>query len=124
MYNFSLQYAAHQLAKDAKQWEENDMVKAAKKMAKLMMDMAKYTRGEDCDIKSKKDFIQTTRLIAKESEEVVKMAKKVADACTDKRMKRVCVCVCVCGWGGGCICIILCVFIYIYNVSICSLINN
>ena len=38
---------------------------------------------------SKKDLIQTARLIAKESEEVVKMAKKVADACTDKRMKRV-----------------------------------
>ena len=46
-------------------------------------------RGEDGDIKSKKDFIQTARLIAKESDEVVKMAKKVADACTDKRMKRV-----------------------------------
>lgn len=28
-------------------------------------------------------------MIAKESEEVVKMAKKIADACTDKRMKRV-----------------------------------
>lgn len=38
---------------------------------------------------SKKEFIQTARLIAKESEEVVKMARKVADACTDKRMKRV-----------------------------------
>ena len=115
MYNFSLQYAAHQLAKDAKQWEENDMVKAAKKMAKLMMDMAKYTRGEDCDIKSKKDFIQTTRLIAKESEEVVKMAKKVADACTDKRMKRVCVCVCVCVGGGGGVYLhhIMCVHLYI-----------
>ena len=46
-------------------------------------------RGEEGDIKSKKDFIQTARLIAKESDEVVKMAKKVADACTDKRMKRV-----------------------------------
>ena len=29
------------------------------------------------------------RMIAKESEEVVKMARKVADVCTDKRMKRV-----------------------------------
>lgn len=38
---------------------------------------------------SKKDLINTARLIAKESEEVVKMAKKVAAACTDKRMKRV-----------------------------------
>ena len=38
---------------------------------------------------NKKQFIETARLIAKTSEEVVKMAKKVADACTDKRMKRV-----------------------------------
>ena len=39
-----LQYAAHQLDKDAKQWENNAMVEAARKMAKLMMQMAKYTR--------------------------------------------------------------------------------
>lgn len=38
---------------------------------------------------SKKELIQTARLIVKESEEVVKMARKVAEACTDKRMKRV-----------------------------------
>ena len=38
---------------------------------------------------SKKDLINAARLIAKESEKVVKMAKKVAEACTDKRMKRV-----------------------------------
>lgn len=37
---------------------------------------------------SKKEFIQTAQLIAKESE-VVKIARKVADACTDKQMKRV-----------------------------------
>ena len=46
-------------------------------------------RGEEGEVTSKKEFIQTARLIAKESEEVVKMARKVADACTDKRMKRV-----------------------------------
>ena len=38
---------------------------------------------------NKKELIQTARMIAKESEEVVKMARKVAEACTDKRMKRV-----------------------------------
>jgi hypothetical protein len=40
-------------------------------------------------VSSKKEFIQTARLIAKESEAVVEMARKVANACTDKRMKRV-----------------------------------
>ena len=48
-----------------------------------------YCRGEGGEVGSKKDLINTARLIAKESEEVVKMAKKVAEACTDKRMKRV-----------------------------------
>ena len=45
-------------------------------------------RGEGGEVGSKKELIQTAKLIAKESEEVVKMARKVADACTDKRMKR------------------------------------
>ena len=47
------------------------------------------TRGEGGEVHSKKELIQMARLIAKESEEVVKMARKVADVCTDKRMKRV-----------------------------------
>ena len=38
---------------------------------------------------SKKELIETARLIAKESALVEKMARKVAAACTDKRMKRV-----------------------------------
>ena len=51
-----MQYAAHQLDKDAKQWESKDnaMVEAARKMAKLMMQMAKYARwdktGRTCTI--------------------------------------------------------------------------
>ena len=39
-----MQYAAHQLDKDAKQWENNSMVEAARKMAQLMKQMAKFTR--------------------------------------------------------------------------------
>ena len=45
--------------------------------------------GEAGEVHNKKELIQTARMIAKESEEVVKMARKVAEACTDKRMKRV-----------------------------------
>ena len=43
---FPCQFAAHQLHQDAKNWEEkdNDMVSAAKRMARLMMQMAKFTR--------------------------------------------------------------------------------
>ncbi len=46
-------------------------------------------RGEEGEVTSKKEFIQTARMIAKESEEVVKMARKVAKACTNKRMATV-----------------------------------
>jgi vinculin len=81
-------YAAHQLDKDAKQWEDNAMVLAARKMAKLMMQMAQYARGEGGEVSNRKQLIQTAKLIVKESEAVVAMARKVAEACTDKRMKR------------------------------------
>lgn len=64
------------------------MVLAVRKMAKLMMQMAQYARGEGGEVTNKKQFIETARLIARESEQVVKMARKVAEACTDKRMKR------------------------------------
>ena len=46
-------------------------------------------RGEGGEVSNKKQLINTARLIVKESEQVVAMARKVAEACTDKRMKRV-----------------------------------
>ena len=40
------QFAAHHLHQEAKQWEEkdNDMVAAAKRMARLMMQMSKFAK--------------------------------------------------------------------------------
>ena len=46
-------------------------------------------RDKGGEVGSKKELINTSRMIAKESTSIVDMAKKVADACTDKRMKRV-----------------------------------
>ena len=46
-------------------------------------------RGEEGELHSKKDIIMTARQIVKESEEIVKMARIVANSCTDKRLKRV-----------------------------------
>ena len=42
----SIQFAAHHLHRQAKQWEEkhNDMVSATKSMARLMMEMSKFSR--------------------------------------------------------------------------------
>ena len=47
------------------------------------------SRGEGGELHSKKDLIMTARQIVKESEEIVKMAKLVAESCTDKKLKRV-----------------------------------
>jgi vinculin len=82
--------AAHKLIEDTKTWEEkeNAMVSAAKRMARLMMQMAQFARGEGGELHSKKDLIMTARQIVKESEEIVKMAKLVAESCTDKKLKR------------------------------------
>ena len=46
-------------------------------------------RGEGGEVSNRKQLIETAKLIVKESEAVVAMARKVAEACTDKRMKRV-----------------------------------
>nr|WEL12746.1 vinculin [Halisarca dujardinii] len=83
-------FSAHQLLADTKTWEEkeNEMVSSAKRMARLMMQMSQFARGEGGDLHSKKDLIMTARQIAKESEEIVKMARLVAESCTDKRLKR------------------------------------
>ena len=48
-----------------------------------------HYRGEEGGVQSKKELIMTARLIAKESEAVTAMARKVAAVCTDKRMKNV-----------------------------------
>lgn len=81
-------FAAHKLDKDTKQWEDNAMVESARKMADLTKQMGKFTRGKGGEVGSKKELINTSRMIAKEGASIVDMAKKVADACTDKRMKR------------------------------------
>ena len=46
-------------------------------------------RGEGGEVSNRKQLIETAKLIVKESDQVVAMARKVAEACTDKRMKRV-----------------------------------
>ena len=46
-------------------------------------------REEEGDVTSKEDFIQTAHLIVKESEEVVNIAAKVVEGCTDTQLKNV-----------------------------------
>ena len=48
-----------------------------------------FYRNEECRVTSKEDFIETAHLIAKESQEVVRMARKIASLCTDEHMRNV-----------------------------------
>lgn len=46
-------------------------------------------RGKEGRVCSRQKLIKTARLIVKESEIITTMAREVAGACTDKRMKNV-----------------------------------
>ena len=48
-----------------------------------------FYRDEEGDVTSKEDFIQTAHLIVKDSKEVVNIASKVVEVCTDTQLKNV-----------------------------------
>ncbi|XP_061178099.1 vinculin-like isoform X7 [Saccostrea echinata] len=85
--NQPIMMAAHALHMEAKQWssKDNDIIAAAKKMALLMAKLSQLVRGEGG---TKKDLIATAKAIAESSEEVTKLAKKLAAECTDKMMRK------------------------------------
>ncbi|BFZ04162.1 hypothetical protein BsWGS_07200 [Bradybaena similaris] len=84
--NQPIMMAAHALHMEAKQWssKDNEIIAAAKKMALLMAKLSQLVRGEGG---TKKDLIATAKAIAEASEEVTRLAKKLAAECTDKKMR-------------------------------------
>lgn len=78
--------AAHALHMEAKQWssKDNEIIAAAKKMALLMAKLSQLVRGEGG---TKRDLIATAKSIAASSEEVTRLARKLAGECTDKKMR-------------------------------------
>ncbi|KAK3594112.1 hypothetical protein CHS0354_040882 [Potamilus streckersoni] len=84
--NQPIMMAAHALHMEAKQWssKDNEIIQAAKRMALLMAKLSQLVRG---DGGTKKDLIATAKAIAESSEEVTKLAKKLAAECTDKKMR-------------------------------------
>ncbi|GFO01226.1 vinculin [Plakobranchus ocellatus] len=84
--NQPIMMAAHALHMEAKQWssKDNEIIAAAKKMALLMAKLSQLVRGEGG---TKKDLISTSKAIAKASEEVTALARKLAAECTDRRMR-------------------------------------
>ncbi|KAL3841953.1 hypothetical protein ACJMK2_020030 [Sinanodonta woodiana] len=84
--NQPIMMAAHALHMETKQWssKDNEIIQAAKRMALLMAKLSQLVRG---DGGTKKDLIATAKAIAESSEEVTKLAKKLAAECTDKKMR-------------------------------------
>ncbi|KAK2722872.1 hypothetical protein QYM36_003163, partial [Artemia franciscana] len=84
--NQPIMVAAHGLHEEVKQWssKDNDLVKAAKRMASLMARLSQLVRGEGGN---KRDLIACAKEIAEASEEVTRLAKDLARQCTDKRMR-------------------------------------
>nr|KAG5709155.1 hypothetical protein BaRGS_028611 [Batillaria attramentaria] len=84
--NQPIMMAAHALHMEAKQWssKDNEIIAAAKRMALLMAKLSQLVRGEGG---TKKDLIATAKAIAEASEEVTRLAKKLAAECTDRKMR-------------------------------------
>ncbi|XP_033751423.1 vinculin-like isoform X12 [Pecten maximus] len=84
--NQPIMMAAHALHMETKQWssKDNEIIGAAKRMAILMAKLSQLVRGEGG---TKKDLISTAKKIAEASEDVTRLAKKLAAECTDKKMR-------------------------------------
>jgi len=83
--------AAHHLHSEATKWEEegNAIIQAAKNLALLFAKMSKFVSDEGAQQSSKKELIDTAKLIAISSQNVVKLATQVANQCPDRRLKQV-----------------------------------
>ncbi|KAL1130903.1 hypothetical protein AAG570_012144 [Ranatra chinensis] len=84
--NQPIMMAAHGLHEEVRQWssKDNEIIRAAKKMALLMGRLSQLVRGEGG---TKRDLIICAKAIAEASEEVTRLAKELARECTDKRMR-------------------------------------
>lgn len=80
--------AAHDLHVNINQWysNDNDMLAVAKRISLLMAKLSELVRGVSG---TKKDLIATARQLADESLEISRIAKLLAQDCTDKRMRTV-----------------------------------
>lgn len=80
--------AAHDLHVNINQWHsaDNDMIAVAKRITLLMAKLSELVRGENG---TKKDLIATARKLAEESLEISRIAKLLAQDCTDRRMRTV-----------------------------------
>lgn len=82
--------AAHQLHVEASKWEEegNLLIQTARKMAMLFAKMSLFISDEEyCNTHSKRELIDTAKMITVVGKELNKHARDIALKCPDKRMK-------------------------------------
>ena len=82
--------AALDLHVNVNQWQsiDNDMIIVAKRITHLMAKLSELVeRGADAQ--NKRELIQTAVQLADESFEISRLAKCIAQDCTDKRMRMV-----------------------------------
>ncbi|PZC72479.1 hypothetical protein B5X24_HaOG211103 [Helicoverpa armigera] len=89
-----IEVAAHNLHKAVREWssKDNEIIAAAKRMAILMARLSELVRSDSKEVVlnlsgSKRELIATAKAIAEASEEVTRLAKKLALECTDKRIR-------------------------------------
>ena len=80
--------AAHDLHVNLDQWssKDNDLITVAKRVTLLMAKLSELVRDQSGN---KKDLIATAKILADESMEITRLAKVLAQDCTDKRIKNV-----------------------------------
>lgn len=80
--------AAHDLHVNINQWcsTDNDILIVAKRITHLMAKLSQLVDGE---IGTKKQLIATAKKLADEAMEITRIAKLVANSCTNKRIRTV-----------------------------------
>ena len=81
--------AAHDLHHEVSQWssKDNDIISAAKKVALYMAKLSKLVRQDSQ--RTKKELIACAKAIADAAEHVARIARELANECTDKRIRLV-----------------------------------
>ncbi|XP_065844610.1 vinculin-like [Oscarella lobularis] len=84
-----IHHAAASVFHEADQWDEkeNNLISLVKQMARKMAMMSKYMRGESGEVRGKADLIRTAKEIALDAQDLLKLARQIAEACMDKRAK-------------------------------------
>ncbi|XP_065198121.1 vinculin-like [Sycon ciliatum] len=86
---FDIVEAARDLQDEAIKWsvKDNSLIAMARQMALQMAEMGRLFDSSG-DPQSRKELINLAKAIAKSTNDIIRLAKATADACTDRRLKQ------------------------------------